>query len=190
MKKSFTVWLIERLRKPDAILPYLRSDWEGTKNPYFVWEAIDICNTRQWELPDWVRAYLVSCARRMMSEDAVQASDLRKILPEVLGFPRKRGPGNLLKPDGDVGKYFSAAVMFAVEIEKGAEPSAALRTASEYLDKEVADKIDDKTLRGHIRKLFGVKNAPRTNADWQREIGAWYATSFGQIRKEYRELSP
>jgi hypothetical protein len=176
-----------RIGNMDEILPHLQSDWEGTKNPYFVWQAIDTCSALQWELPDWVRAYLAGCARRMVSEDTVQASDLRKILPEVLGFPRKRGPGSLLKPDGDAAKYFESAVVFATEIENGAKPSAALRTASEYLDKKVADKIDDKTLRSHIKKLFGVANAPRTNADWKREIRACDAIIYGPIGKEFRE---
>src|ERR1700730_18056223 len=104
MKEShrFAVWLKDWVSNPDIALPHLQSDWEDTKNPFFVWSAINVCDLNQRELPDWVRAYLASCARRMVSEDAVQKSDLRKILPGVLGFPqKKRGPGPLLRPEGD-----------------------------------------------------------------------------------------
>ena len=39
--------------------------------------------------------------------------------------------------------------MFAVEIEKGARPTAALKGAFDKLDEEHSN-IDDKTLRRHI----------------------------------------
>jgi hypothetical protein len=193
MKEShrFAVWLKDWASNPDIALPHLQSDWEDTKNPFFVWSAINVCDLNQRELPDWVRAYLASCALRMVSEDAVQASDLRKILPEVLGFPRKkRGPGNLLRPEGDGVEYMVQAMVFAVEIEKGAKPSVALHTASESLGKKVADRIDDKTLLNKIKTFFGLKNATRTNADWKRDIRAWSAKTFEPLAKEFRETSP
>ena len=191
MKEShpFAVWLKEWISDPDIALPHLQSDWEDTKNPYFVWEAIEFCDAHQLEFPDWVRAYLASCARRMVSEDTVGASDLRKILPEVLGFPRKkRGPGNLLRPEGDGVEYMVQAMVFAVEIEKGAKPSVALHTASQSLGKKVADRIDDKTLLNKIKTFFRLKNATRTNADWKRDIRARMKT-FLLLEKEFRETS-
>jgi hypothetical protein len=192
MKEShpFAVWLKDWISDPDIALPHLQSDWELTKNPYFVWEAIDFCDAHKLELPDWVRAYLASCARRMLSEDTVGASDLRKILPEVLGFPRKkRGPGNLLRPEGDSVEYMVQAMVFAVEIEKCAKPLVALHTASQSLGKKVADRIDDKTLLNKIKTFFRLKNATRTNADWKRDIRARMKT-FLLLEKEFRETSP
>jgi hypothetical protein len=81
-----------RIGNMDEILPHLQSDWEGTKNPYFVWQAIDTCSALKWELPDWVRAYLAGCAGRMVSKDTVQASDLRKILQRSSASPESAVP--------------------------------------------------------------------------------------------------
>src|ERR1700738_2867756 len=192
MKEShrFAVWLKDWVSNPDIALPHLQSDWEDTKNPFFVWSAINVCDLNQRELPDWVRAYLASCARRMVSEDAVQKSDLRKILPGVLGFPqKKRGPGHLLRPEGDGVEYMVQAMVFAVEIEKGAKRLVALHTASQSLGKKVADRIDDKTLLNKIKTFFDLKNATRTNADWKRDIRARMKT-FELLEKEFRESSP
>jgi hypothetical protein len=64
--------------------------FESTENPYFVWFEIDRCLEANKPLPTWVLAYLAQCAGRMLSEKARQTSDLRMVLPWVLGFPKKR----------------------------------------------------------------------------------------------------
>ena len=43
---------------------------------------------------------------------------------------------------------------FAAEIVRGKKPPEALRSASELLDAQVADKMDDKTLLSHIKRWF------------------------------------
>jgi hypothetical protein len=76
-----------------------RLAWDDTANPVFVWEAIKTCTDQNWRLPDWVSVYLAAVAERMTAEPARKAPDLRKILPTVLGFPKKnRGSGRLLEP--------------------------------------------------------------------------------------------
>jgi hypothetical protein len=78
----------------------MRLTFESTGNPYFAWFVIDSCAERNAPLPHWVLVYLAQSAGRMLSMKAQQTSDLRKVLPWVLGFPNKRGPGNLLDPVG------------------------------------------------------------------------------------------
>jgi hypothetical protein len=41
----------------------------------------------------------------------------------------------------------------------------------------------------HMKKHFGVKQAPRTNTEWKRAIEAWYVETFGSLEKEFREIS-
>jgi hypothetical protein len=177
---------------PDIQLMHLRDLWQDTDNPYYAWEAINICARHKCAFPDWVQSYLEQCAKRMMDAGKSKASnDLRAILPGVFGFPKKRGPGHPLRPDGDEdGSYMFAAIVFAVAIGDGQKPSQALHKASETLDQPLADNIDDKTLLEHIKKFFGVKKAPRSNADWKGLIDSWYRETFGALEKKFRELSP
>ena len=143
------------------------------------------------DFPDWVQEYLAACAQRMLSPQAANDTDLRKILPRIMGFPAKRGRGNLLNPDGDTWLYLDAAAKFAREIATGAKPKAALRSAFEVLDPEFAD-IDDKTLISHIKKNFEMQHTPtpRTNAEWKRAISSWAVSAIGPLVKRYREISP
>lgn len=78
---------------------------------------------------------------------------------------------------------------FAIEIEKGAKPTTALRTAFEALDTNVADKMDEKTLQSHIKRYFDLSSAPRTNAEWKQEIRGWFEKAFGLFIDEFREIS-
>jgi hypothetical protein len=171
---------------------HFRAFWQDTGNPHYVWEAMDICAEHKRDFPDWVRGYLDQCARRMADAAQSKAShDLRAILPHVLGFPAKRGPGHPLRPDeGFEVEYMTPAIVFATEILKGCKATEALHSASKFLDQPLADTIDDKTLLAHIKKHFGVKKAPRTNADWKKLIEAWDRETFGGLRKEFRELTP
>jgi hypothetical protein len=124
--------------------------------------------------------------------DAAQSkasNDLREILREVLGFSAKRGRGHPLRPDGEASEYVTAAVVFANEIDKGSKPTAALSEAFMALDQSVADKIDSKTLLGHIKRLYGVTRAPRTNAGWKTLLHTWYREKC-LPGKVFRELPP
>ena len=186
---AFKDWLKDRIERPEFMLRVALGSWQETDNPAYVWWAIELCTrSDQIEFPHWVREYLAECAQRMSSPDAAGASDLRKVLPRIMGFPVKRGRGRLL--DLGAEDYATPAMRFAIEIEKGAKPTAALHTAFEALDAKIADKMDDKTFLSHIKKFFGVPNAPRTNADWKRAIRKWFQNVFGPFVAEYREISP
>ena len=91
----FTRWLGEKLiPNPSVQLAASESLWNETHNPVFVWDAIEICTDEKQELPAWVVAYLGQTAKRMSSPKAREAKDLRKVLPVILGFPkRERAPG-------------------------------------------------------------------------------------------------
>jgi hypothetical protein len=106
-----------------------------------------------------------------------------------MGFPPKRGRGNPLDLGKNEDQFSIPAMRFAIEIEKGARPTVALRTAFESLDAKVADRMDEKTLLSHIKKHFGMPNAPRTNAEWKQAIRGWFEEAFGPFIDEFREIS-
>jgi hypothetical protein len=126
----------------------------------------------------------------MLSDDVVKASDLRGTLPTIMGFSLERGRGHMLNPES-VGKtYFFCALIFGYQISKGATPREALKSAFEVLDRDVADKMDDKTLLSHIKKIFGLSHAPRTSAEWKRVIYPWMIENFSVFVPENREIPP
>ncbi len=178
-------------RNPVVRLWLFSELWKQTENPIYVWKAIKFCARNQLGFPDWVCTYLAECAERMSSPDAGVASDVRKALPQILGFALMRGRGSALRPLGDEWKYLVPAARFALEIVRGTKPSAALRSAFDHLDAGVADKMDDKTLMSHIKQQFGIKRAPRSNAEWNGIIKAWAFSVFGPFfPKEIREFVP
>jgi hypothetical protein len=185
---AFKDWLKDRIERPEFMLQVALGSWQETHNPAYVWWAIELCTSSdKIEFPNWVREYLAKCAQRMSSPDAAAASDLRKVLPRIMGFPAKRGRGHLL--DLGAEDYATSAMKFAIEIERGARPTQALRSAFEALDAEIADRMDDKTLQSHIKNFFGIPKAPRTNIEWKRAIRAWFENVFGPFVAEYREIS-
>ena len=190
-RSAFREWFEKRIKDPHLSLSTTRFYWQDTHNPAYVWWAIEICVCRdiQIEFPDWVRKYLAECAQRMLSPDAAEQSDLRKVLPGIMGFPPKRGRGNPLDLGKNEDQFSIPAMRFAIEIEKGARPTVALRTAFESLDAKVADRMDEKTLLSHIKKHFGMPNAPRTNAEWKQAIRGWFEEAFGPFIDEFREIS-
>lgn len=189
---AFREWLERRIKEPDLLLRAAHFFWQDTHSPVYAWWAIEICacGDSHIEFPDWVREYLAECAQRMLSPDSAVQSDLRKVLPRIMGFPPKRGRGNPL----DLGKreadqFAIPAMKFAIEIEKGAKPTAALRTAFEFLNAEVADRMDEKTFLSHIKKHFDMRTAPRTNAEWKLAIQGWFKEVFGPFMDEFRDIS-
>src|SRR6266446_3891554 len=89
------------LNNPTFMLQTYTSRWEETANPVYAWKAIKKCTEHNLPLPAWVSAYFVAVADRMLSEEASQSPDLRQVLPSILGFRMKRGPGRPLDPDAD-----------------------------------------------------------------------------------------
>jgi hypothetical protein len=81
-------------RDPDFQIRMCRSAWQGEENPVYVWSAIAICAKHKKPLPDWVMDYLAGVAQRMTSDVAKATTDLRAVLPGILGFSAKQpGPG-------------------------------------------------------------------------------------------------
>jgi hypothetical protein len=137
--------------------------FQCTGNPYYAWWALNNCIKHKIEFPEWLIEYLGACAARMLSSEARAASDLREVLPSILGFPRKRGPGKLLDPDADPRDTLSFACRFLREIAEGRELSDALKEAAVATNCEATD---DKTLRHWIQENFGLKEWPRDRREF------------------------
>jgi hypothetical protein len=180
-------WL---LRDPNFMLDVMFAGWEKTKNPYYSWYAIKICTKHKKQFPTWVVDYLADCANRMLSEKAKQSNDLRKIIPSILGFPAKRGPGRPLDPDRDPDDKLMFALHFAIEIEKGKKPSVARRQASTFLSQGRSDKIDDKTLQRWLKDEFDLESAPRTITEWKSVMRAHYGSFYNLIQTRFRGTLP
>jgi hypothetical protein len=152
---------------PDFHIEGARKVFADTPNPYFAWLAIEVCVKHGKEIPDWLRRYLLQCAERMQS-DAAKKHGLREVLPWVFDFSKKPGPGNLLDPYPDSDERMMLAIKFAIKIQQGMKPAAALTSArNETFDQGRADKIKDQTLRSWLRAEFDLKKWPRTNAEWR-----------------------
>jgi hypothetical protein len=171
---------------PGFMLECLRSRWEADANPVYVWEALQVCTKHGRNLPDWIVTYLAQCADRLLSDNARRAPDLRQILPSILGFPKKRGPGRPLDPDAGTLVRLDFALKFALEIELGREPRDAFATACHVLPED-AD-ADDKTLWRWLKQEFGLNYAPGTNAEWRAAARAHYGPFIHMIEKKFREM--
>jgi hypothetical protein len=178
------------MRDPGVQVRACASAMHETGNPFFAWEAIQICIERGREFPDWVLVYLRQSADRMQSPKARQAQDLRSVLPWVFNFPKKSGPGSLLNPDPDPYDRSLLAIKFAIRIEKGEKPFEALRNAcNDTLPPGRADTIDDKTLRGWMVKEFRTKEFFRTRAAWQAVARKYYRNLYRSFEELSREIA-
>jgi hypothetical protein len=97
--EEFKQLTLRGVRDPEYRLECLRDDWTQTSNPLCAWEAIKICATNKLPIPEWVTDYLAGAADRMLSAETAESKDARAVLPKILGFPSKRGPGNPLRLD-------------------------------------------------------------------------------------------
>jgi hypothetical protein len=175
---------------PDFRLDMFRSEFAGTSNPYYAWQALGICLKHKKQIPDWLTAYLAQCIVRMGSGRTKTTRDLRKVLPWVLGFSKKKsGPGNLLDPDRDPYDKPLLALKFAIKILQEEKPSTALRNAcDEHLDQECAEEIDEKTLKSWLVKAFDLKKWPRTNAEWQPIVRKHYFALKTLLEERSRQI--
>ncbi len=164
--------------------------WEDSKNPYYVWEVIYCCAKHQMPLPDWVLDYLANCASRMMSDEAKQSHDVRKALPSILGFPTKKGPGNLLDPASDEPEEIPTfALRFAIELERGHTPIRAMRNATVVLPASEAER-DEKTLWTWLKKYYGLTNVSRiTAAEWKFVARAHHTHFYHFILEKFSEIN-
>jgi len=185
--------LLAYFRDPDHSLPHDRAQWEETRNPYYVWEAIKTCGEHKREFPDWVRDYLIACAKRMLSPESARSKDYRTVLPSILGFAHaKRGPGHPLQPRGneESDDYMCLAHAFSIEIQKTERPADALGNALNSTSARWGERLqdkDDKTLKTNIAKYYGMKRVPRTADEWRRIIYLWHVVTFGPLLKDLSE---
>jgi hypothetical protein len=178
LKELFELYEHERFFP--EMLKSARAYFERSGNPYYTWYAIDLCATHKEPLPNWLMQYLTQCSRRMLSGKARETDDLREVLPWVLGFPKKRGPGKPLDPDPALEKTLFA-VAFMDGILQGKDPVTARRNACGVLDGRAAD-MDDKTLQRWLLEAFNLKRAPANEEQWTDFCFAYFAPA-GAARK-------
>jgi hypothetical protein len=160
---------------------------EETDSPFFAWQAIDLCIKSKMPFPAPVVQYLELVAELMLSDAARKMPDLARALPVILGFNVKRGRGHMLKPVNHPPHALWLRTNFAIRIQDGEKPVAALRNAAnEIFD----DPPDDKTLKNWICKEFQRKTWLRTNAEWKTVARAHFWEEFEQFKKLYREIAP
>jgi hypothetical protein len=172
-------WVLEHYKldtnnmriRPDALIQWCRMQWADGRNPYYVWEAIDICSENGTDFPSWVKNYLALCAKRMMLPEAARLQDTRMVLPVIFGFNTERGK-HLLNPDGnDDYDYMLLGMKFFIQIALGDEPTAAIEHVRNSVDEAIAPK-DDRTLLKGIKRHYDITAAPRTRAEWMKVMGA------------------
>ena len=157
------------LNEPDFLLESAFEAYTETGNPYFAWEAIEVCNAHIRPYPDWLRAYLGDCANRMTSPEAAAGGhDLRKALPRIFGFPNKRGPGNLLNPTEGAERQCDFAYKFAFRVSKGEKLTPAMRDACIEAFGGTMAEADEKTLRRWLCRVFGLKEWPTDQTQWKK----------------------
>jgi hypothetical protein len=147
----------------------MRLTFESTGNPYFAWFVVDRCAGANKPLPAWVSTYLAQCAGRMLSEKARQPSDLRKVLPWVLGFPKQRGPGNPLDPVGSPERLLFC-LEFGYRVLRSQDPVTARRDACNAVFDSKKAEVDDKTLLRWTLEDFNLEKAPKNTEQWQEVI--------------------
>jgi hypothetical protein len=162
----------DAIHDPDFFLQICESAWQNDGSPISVWWAVAACAKYKKPFPDWVMDYLGDVAQRMTSDDAKAATDLRAVLPGIMGFPAKPGPGHALARRKD--DALLLAGWFAIEIvDGGLEPTEALREAATHLPPEVASH-DERTLWRWVMQQVDLKCRPRTNAEWRAALRSRY----------------
>jgi hypothetical protein len=156
------------------------------KNPVFVWEAVGWCHQEGLDFPDWVREYLGGCAKRLMEN--TNALKIRDVLPRVFGFKNEKKPGRQQRALLEMFESERFPMQFAVQIfsDENRTPTEARERAREIV--YGSSVKEDGDLRQELRKFFGDKLAPRTNAAWRIKIVPWlwenrhfYPTRYPQL---------
>jgi hypothetical protein len=164
----------------EYLLESLNELFEDSGNPAHAWLAIYFCTKFSEPLPGWVIAYLARCSKRMII-DKRDASDLRAVLPQVLGFPKKKpGPGKLLQPGPDEDKI-SFTREFVNYILQGDDPKTARKEACNHtFSRKVADKVDDKTLVHWLVDTMGLVKTPQNAKQWKTAVYRYLALDLAQ----------
>lgn len=163
----------------EYLLKCLDENFGSSGNPVHAWAAIHFCIKAGKKLPDWVIAYLAQCSKRMISKQG--ASDLRKILPEVLAFPKKRrGPGKPLRLGREPDKE-SFTTKFVNYVMQGDDPKTARANACNQMSRKFADKYDDQALVKILVDTMGLPATPQNANQWKRTVYRWAAESFAEL---------
>jgi hypothetical protein len=152
-------------------LDFKRASFEGSGNPYHVWSAINFCAKHNISYPLWVITYLTQCSKRMLADEAKNTSDLRKIVPWIFGFPKKkkRGPGTLLDPF-PAPERVRFVVQFGSRVLNGENPVTARRNAYNAVFEDKTENYDDKTLMRWLLEHFDLEKAPTNAEEWQKVV--------------------
>jgi hypothetical protein len=164
----------------EAIFESLEENFESSGNPVHAWIAIYFSTKFGEPLPKWVIAYLAQCSKRMIF-DKRGTSDLREVLPEVLDFPKKRGPGKLLQAGPDEDKI-SFTRKFVNYIMQGRDPKTARKEAcNRTFSRKVADKVDDKTLVHWLVDTMGLVKKPQNANQWKTAVYKYVALDLAEL---------
>jgi hypothetical protein len=114
----------------------------------------------------------------MMSKQ--DAPDLRKVLPEILAFPKKgRGPGKPLGP-GPAPDKSRFTPKFVNYMMQGDDPKTARDSACNEMGRKFADKYDDKALVKILVENMGLPETPHAN-QWKRIAYLWAALACAEL---------
>jgi hypothetical protein len=179
------------MRDPDFQIDVFLRALAVNFNPYYAWRALEVCLKNKKEIPDLLVAYLQQCIERMMSDRARNAGDLRDVLPWIFDFPMRAGPGKLLDPDRDPDDKLFFALKFAIKLQQGKKPSAAMASAAEeVLGLERAEKISEKTLKTWLVKVFDLEAWPAhaTPDAWKRIARDHFSALDALIERRFRRI--
>ena len=175
-----------------ASLEEMRLAFEKSGNPFFAWFVLNRCAEANEPIPAWVGTYLAQCAGRMLSEKARRPSDLRKVLPWVLGFPKQSGRGNLLDPVNSRERIIFG-LKFGLLVLAGEDPVTARQNACNFAFNGKEAEADDTTLQRWIREDYFLEKAPKSAEQWKEAIVIDLLPLYERIKhaadgEELREL--
>ena len=158
------------MKQPNEfVLLRLRQAFEVSGDPYYAWAALRSCtNLVEKPLPPWLASYLFQCSERI--EKAEQASDLRGVLPWVLGFPTKRTKKCLSDKVSPRTRTWKFVTEFGVRILQDEDPVAARRNACNDAFDGKDTNVDDKTLMRWLLSAFHLKKAPKDARRWKEIV--------------------
>jgi hypothetical protein len=159
-------------------------NYRKTGDPIYAWKALMACRRRGADIPLWVDNYLCQTTARIIAPNALRG-DVGRCLARALGFPAKRGTRGRVPDLIDDVEGTRLAVEFARAIMGGADIGVALHRACDSLG-ETWENKDKRTLLTCIQKRFNITGVPRTRAQWEAGIAAWFE-DFALLEQAVRQ---
>ncbi len=100
-------------------LARLQFQWQGSRNPLFIWHAYRWCRAWKLPLPDWVLAYLDRVARRLFEFERKPPTRTSDACADALGMD-KGGRGTFFADMPPPGKPADLDIAVAVAAEMAA----------------------------------------------------------------------